>query len=78
MCLDSDGRDQGWHFGDVEDDDISGSIHTDQTGAFPVVSSRDNRCTVVMLECDSDFVLVEPMHNGTTDKKLRAHQLLLS
>ncbi len=61
---------------DVEEDDISGLIYTIKTGAFPVVSSKGNRYIMVMLECDSDYILVKPMYNRTTAEILRAHQHL--
>ena len=59
---------------DVDDDDISGLICTDQTGALPAVLGKGNRCIMVMLECGSDCILVKPMRNKTTAEMLRAHQ----
>jgi len=41
---------------DVEEDEISGKIYTDQTGGFPVISSKGNRYIMVMLEYDSNYI----------------------
>ncbi len=46
-------------------------------GAFPVVSGKVNRYIMVMLDYDSDYSLVEPMHNRATADIIRAHHHLM-
>ena len=43
--------------------DCTGSVYTDQTGQFPVTSSRRNKYIMVLCEIDGNQILVEPMPN---------------
>ena len=56
---------------DVEEE-VSDLVYTDQPGAFPVISSRGNRCIMGLLDYNSNFSFSKPMANQTTDKVLRA------
>eukprot|EP00957_Ditylum_brightwellii_P118907 9068931-Ditylum_brightwellii.AAC.1 len=42
-----------------------GKIYIDQTGKFPVVSSKSNRYIMVIYVYDANCILVEPMKNRT-------------
>eukprot|EP00957_Ditylum_brightwellii_P131181 10005659-Ditylum_brightwellii.AAC.1 len=42
-----------------------GKIYTDQTGKFPVISSKGNRFVMVIYAYDTNCILVEPMKNRT-------------
>eukprot|EP00957_Ditylum_brightwellii_P105581 8049606-Ditylum_brightwellii.AAC.1 len=42
-----------------------GKIYTNQTGKFPVVSSKGNRYVMVIYAYDANCILVEPMKNRT-------------
>ena len=61
----------------MEEDEISGVIYMDQTGALSVILSKGNRYIMVMLEYDSNYILVKPMRNRTTAEILCAHQHLI-
>ena len=43
--------------------DLTKSIHTDQTGAFPYTSQRGNRYIMVAIHLDANYILVAPMRN---------------
>ena len=43
--------------------DMKGTIYLDQTGKFPVKSRAGSRYIMVMVEIDSNYILVEPMKN---------------
>jgi hypothetical protein len=46
-------------------DPDAGQIHTNQTGQFLVASSTGNNYILVVYDCDSNSILVEPMRNRT-------------
>ena len=56
----------------VEDDEALLKIYTDQPGRFPKKSSRGNQYVMVMVELDSNAILVEAMWNRTSGKMIRA------
>jgi hypothetical protein len=41
-------------------------IYTDQTGSFPVISSKGNKYIMVLYDCDDNAILAEPIKNGTS------------
>jgi hypothetical protein len=43
--------------------DLSDSIHTDQTGAFPFTSQCGNRYIMVAIHLNANYIFVEPMRN---------------
>ena len=57
--------------------DMKNTIYSDQTGKFPVKSRAGNRYIMVMVEIDSNYILVEPMKNKTDDKMIATYQKLL-
>ncbi len=50
---------------------------SDQTGQFPIQSLRSNKYIMVMVDIDSNPILVEPMKNRKDDKMIRAYNALL-
>jgi hypothetical protein len=53
-------------------------MYTNQTGRFPKKSSRGNQYIMVLIEIDSNAILVEAMKNHTADKMIRAYQVLVN
>jgi hypothetical protein len=51
-------------------------IYTDQTGSFPVVSSKVNRYIMVLYEYDGNAILAEPIKNRTAAELLRAFHVM--
>ena len=54
------------------------TIFTDQTGKFPTRSQRGNKYIMVMVEIDSNAILVEPMTSRKDAEMIRAYDALLS
>ena len=52
-------------------------MYTDQTGKFPQKSSRGNQYIMVLIEMDSDTILVEAMKNRKAGEIVRAYQKLV-
>jgi hypothetical protein len=50
---------------------IQQSMHTDQTGLFPVVSSKGNKYIMVLYEYDGNAILAAPIKNQTSAELLR-------
>jgi hypothetical protein len=44
----------------------AGQIYTDQTGHFPVISSKVNKYIMVLYEYDGNAILAEPIKNRTS------------
>jgi hypothetical protein len=44
----------------------SGQIYTDQTGRFPVVSSKGNKYIMILYDYDSNAILAQPIKDRTT------------
>ena len=61
----------------IDTHDMKNTIYSDQTGKFPVRARSGNRYIMVMVEIDSNYVLVQPMKNRTDDKMIKAYQTLL-
>jgi hypothetical protein len=51
-------------------------IYTDQTGRFPVVSSKVKKYIMVLYEYDGNAIMVEPIKNITAMELLRAFQFM--
>ncbi len=58
-------------------DDLTDSIHTDQTGAFPFTSQRGNRYIMVAIHLDANYILVEPMRNRMKEVMIRAYEKII-
>ena len=57
--------------------DTQDLIYTDQTGAFPHVSSRGNRYIMVAVHIDSNYAFQEPMKNRTELEMIRTYQAIV-
>ncbi len=53
-------------------------IYTDQMGRCPKKSSCSNQYIMVLIEIDSNAILVEAMKNQTAGKMMRAYQVLMN
>jgi hypothetical protein len=54
----------------------AGQIYTDQTGRFPVVSSKRNKYIMVLYDYDSNSILAKPSKDRTAPKLLKAFQFM--
>jgi hypothetical protein len=43
----------------------AGQIYTDQTGIFPVVSSKGNKYIMILYDYDSNAILAQPIKDRT-------------
>ena len=58
--------------------DTQEKVYTDQTGKFPVQSSRGMRYIMIMVEIDGNYIDAEPMKNRTENEMIRAYLELLA
>ena len=60
--------------------DLSGKIYTDQTGRFPVTSSKGNKYILVAYHYDSNKIHAEPLKTGSgldlTSTNQKLHSML--
>jgi hypothetical protein len=54
----------------------AGQIYTDQTGRFPVVSSKGNKYIMVLYDYDSNAILAKTIKNRTAPELLKAFQFM--
>jgi hypothetical protein len=54
----------------------AGQIYTDQTGRFPMVSSKVNTYIMVLYDYDSNAFLAQPIKDRTAPKLLKAFQVM--
>jgi hypothetical protein len=52
-------------------------IHTDQTGWFPVVSSRGHKYIMVLVEIDSNYIAMEPMRSRETAEMIKVYETMM-
>ena len=55
---------------------MTGQIYSDQTGRFPVTSSRGNKYIMIVYDYDSNAILSEPLKSRTENELLRAYTKL--
>ena len=58
-------------------DQVRDTIYTDQTGEFPITSSRGNKYIMIMCYIDGNAVLVEQMKNKTEDEMVETYQKMI-
>ena len=58
--------------------DVRETIFSDQTGQFPTRSQRGNKYVMVMVEVDSNAILLEPMKSRQDSEMIRAYDSLVS
>jgi hypothetical protein len=54
----------------------AGQTYTDQTGIFPVVSSKGNKYIMILYDYDSNAILVQPIKDRTAPELLKAFQVM--
>jgi hypothetical protein len=54
----------------------AGQIYTDQTGRFPVVTSKVNKYIMILYDYDSNAILAQPIKDRTAPEFLKAFQVL--
>jgi hypothetical protein len=54
----------------------AGQIYTDQTGIFPVVSSKGNKYIMIVYDYDSNAILAQPIKNRTDPELLKSFQVM--
>jgi hypothetical protein len=54
----------------------AGQIYTDQTGRFPVVSSKGNEYIMILYDYDSNAILAQPIKDRTAPELLKAFQVM--
>jgi hypothetical protein len=54
----------------------AGQIYTDQTGRFPVVSSKGNKYIMILYDYDRNTILANPIKDRTSPDLLRAFQVM--
>ena len=59
-------------------EDLSKTIHTNQTGGFPFLSQRSNRYIMVPIHLDANYIFVKAMKNRTEGEMIRAHQQIIN
>jgi hypothetical protein len=57
--------------------DVRETMFSDQTGQYPTRSQRGNKYIMVMVEIDSNAILVEPMKSRKDAEMIRAYDALL-
>jgi hypothetical protein len=55
---------------------VAGQIYTDQTGRFPVVSSKGNKYIMILYEYGSNAILAQPIKDRTAPELLKAFQFM--
>ena len=58
-------------------DALHNKIFSDQTGAFPYRSSWGMRYVMVVLECDTNYIMVEGMQDRMAGKMVQAYQQII-
>jgi hypothetical protein len=53
----------------------AGQIYTDQTGRFPVVSSKVNKYIMILYDYDSNAILAQPIKDRTASELLKPFKL---
>jgi hypothetical protein len=53
-----------------------GQTYTNQTGIFPVVSSKGNKYIMILYDYDSTAILTQPIKDRTAPELLRAFQIM--
>ena len=56
--------------------EITGKIYSDQTGRFPLSSSRGNKYIMIVYSYDSNAIITEPLSSRTENELLRAYTVI--
>ena len=52
-------------------------VHTNQTGRFPVVSSKGHKYIMVLIDIDSNYIAMEPMKSRETAEIIRTYKTVM-
>ena len=58
-------------------DEMDQKMYTNQTGKFPVRSYRGMQYVVVLIEMESNSILVAGMRNRTSGEMVKAYQIMI-
>ena len=58
--------------------DVRNTVFTDQTGQFPTRSQKGNKYIMVMVEIDSNAILVEPINSRKDPELARAYRSMMN
>jgi len=53
------------------------TVHTDQTGAFPVTSQRGYQYIMIGIHIDANYIFCDTMKNRTEGKMINAYQKMV-
>jgi hypothetical protein len=59
-------------------EDLSNSIYTDQTGAFPFTSQQGNIFIMVAIHLNANYIFVEPMRSRSKEEMIRAYKKIIN
>jgi len=59
-------------------DDLTNSIHNNQTRAFPFTSQQGNMYIMVAIHLDANYIFVKPMRNRTKEEMIRAYEKIIN
>ena len=54
------------------------AMYTDQTGHFPIVSSRGNKYLMVAVKLDGNYIDCVPIRDRTTKSLITAYQMIFA
>ena len=57
--------------------DVKNTVFSDQTGQFPTRKQRGNKYVMVIVETDSNTILVEPLKNCTDPELARGYRAMM-
>ncbi len=57
--------------------ELAETIHTDQTGAFPVTSQQGYQYIMVCIHLDANYIFCEPMKNRTEGEMISTYQKIV-
>ena len=56
---------------------VRNTVFYDQTGQYPTISKRGNKYIMVMVEIDSNAIMLEPIKNRTDAELTRAYRTMM-
>ncbi len=59
-------------------EDLSDTIHSDQTGGFPYTSQHGKRYIMVAIHLDANYIFNKPMKNRTEEEMMAAYQRIVN
>ena len=65
------------HVTDLQDE-LRARIYTDQTGKFPVRSSKGNQYLMIMFKMDSDLIPMEPIRDRPAGEMTKTYQKMVN